>query len=211
MDKLRIIQHAQGYMQKLSNGIDPISGKPVPEDSTLQQERLRKCFGFVAEILEELIQNNGTVLLSGVQNKIPTSTEEFDEPPIELPVESTTNDHLVAIITPQQIQNIEITSTPILPSAFVKKIGAVVDASTKKKVSLARINRWLLKQGYLAETKVRTIVNKSVKVTTPLSAEIGVVEHLVVDKKTGEAKTQLFFSEDAQKFILNNINNIANE
>ena len=198
-------------MQKLSNGIDPISGKPVPEDSTLQQERLRKCFGFVAEILEELIQNNGTVLLSGVQNKIPTSTEEFDEPPIELPVESTTNDHLVAIITPQQIQNIEITSTPILPSAFVKKIGAVVDASTKKKVSLARINRWLLKQGYLAETKVRTIVNKSVKVTTPLSAEIGVVEHLVVDKKTGEAKTQLFFSEDAQKFILNNINNIANE
>lgn len=207
MDKLRIIQHAQGYMDKLSNGIDPISGNPVPEDSTLQQERLRKCFGFVAEILEELIQNNGTVLLSRTQNTIPVSVEESEGPPVE----SISNDHPVVLITPQQVQSIEISSAPILPSAFVKKIGAVVDANAKKKVSLARINRWLLKQGYLAETKVRTIVNKSIKVTTPLSAEIGVVEHLVVDKKTGEAKPQLFFSEDAQKFILNNINNIANE
>lgn len=200
MDKLRIIQHAQGYMDKLSLGIDPISGTPVPEDSTLQQERLQKCFRFVSDILEELIQNNGSISLSENQNAVPDSVAE----PTNIPVPA-------VLITPQQIQNIEVTPTPILPSAFVKKIGAALDSDTKKKVTLARINRWLLKKGYLAETKVRTIVNKSVKIATPLSAEIGVVEHLVVDKKTGEAKPQLFFSEDAQKFILNNINNIANE
>lgn len=200
MDKLRIIQHAQGYMDKLSLGIDPISGTPVPEDSTLQQERLQKCFRFVSDILEELIQNNGSISLSENQNAVPDSVAE----PTNIPVPA-------VLITPQQIQNIEVTPTPILPSAFVKKIGAALDSDAKKKVTLARINRWLLKKGYLAETKVRTIVNKSVKIATPLSAEIGVVEHLVVDKKTGEAKPQLFFSEDAQKFILNNINNIANE
>ena len=200
MDKLRIIQHAQGYMDKLSLGIDPISGTPVPEDSTLQQERLQKCFRFVSDILEELIQNNGSISLSENQNAVPDSVAE--------PTNSPTP---AVLITPQQIQLIEVTPTPILPSAFVKKIGAALDSDTKKKVTLARINRWLLKKGYLAETKVRTIVNKSVKIATPLSAEIGVVEHLVVDKKTGEAKPQLFFSEDAQKFILNNINNIANE
>ena len=200
MDKLRIIQHAQGYMDKLSLGIDPISGTPVPEDSTLQQERLQKCFRFVSDILEELIQNNGSISLSENQNAVPDSVAE----PTNIPVPA-------VLITPQQIQNIEVTPTPILPSAFVKKIGAALDSDTKKKVTLARINRWLLKKGYLAETKVRTIVNKSVKIATPLSAEIGVVEHLIVDKKTGEAKPQLFFSEDAQKFILNNINNIANE
>ena len=200
MDKLRIIQHAQGYMDKLSLGIDPISGTPVPEDSTLQQERLQKCFRFVSDILEELIQNNGSISLSENQNAVPDSVAE----PTNIPVPA-------VLITPQQIQNIEVTPTPILPSAFVKKIGVALDSDAKKKVTLARINRWLLKKGYLAETKVRTIVNKSVKIATPLSAEIGVVEHLIVDKKTGEAKPQLFFSEDAQKFILNNINNIANE
>ena len=200
MDKLRIIQHAQGYMDKLSLGIDPISGTPVPEDSTLQQERLQKCFRFVSDILEELIQNNGSISLSETQNAISDPVAEATNSPVP-----------AVLITPQQIQNIEVTPTPILPSAFVKKIGAALDSDTKKKVTLARINRWLLKKGYLAETKVRTIVNKSVKIATPLSAEIGVVEHLVVDKKTGEAKPQLFFSEDAQKFILNNINNIANE
>ena len=196
MDKLRIIQHAQGYMDKLSLGIDPISGTPVPEDSTLQQERLQKCFRFVSNILEELIQNNGSISLSENQNAVPDSVAE----PTNIPVPA-------VLITPQQIQNIEVTPTPILPSAFVKKIGAALDSDAKKKVTLARINRWLLKKGYLAETKVRTIVNKSVKIATPLSAEIGVVEHLIVDKKTGEAKPQLFFSEDAQKFILNNITN----
>lgn len=187
-------------MDKLSLGIDPISGTPVPEDSTLQQERLQKCFRFVSNILEELIQNNGSISLSENQNAVPDSVAE----PTNIPVPA-------VLITPQQIQNIEVTPTPILPSAFVKKIGAALDSDAKKKVTLARINRWLLKKGYLAETKVRTIVNKSVKIATPLSAEIGVVEHLIVDKKTGEAKPQLFFSEDAQKFILNNINNIANE
>ena len=210
MDKLRIIQHAQGYMDKLSLGIDPISGTPVPEDSTLQQERLQKCFRFVSDILEELIQNNGSISLSEAQNAISDPVAEATNSPA--PAALTTPQQIQRIeVTPQQIQRIEVTPTPILPSDFVKKIGAALDSDAKKKVTLARINRWLLKKGYLAETKVRTIVNKSVKIATPLSAEIGVGEHLIVDKKTGEAKPQLFFSEDAQKFILNNINNIDNE
>lgn len=203
MDKLRVIQHAQMYMDMLSNGIDPISGLPVPEDSTLQQERLKKCFGFVSDILNEVIQNEGVVLLTEKQTE-PTVTNVDSNTALNVPESAIT-------ITPQQIQCIEITNAPILPSAFVKKIGCAVDADIKKKLTLARINKWLLKRGYLADTKVATIVNKTVKVATPLAAQIGVVEHLVVDKKTGEAKPQLFFTRDAQEFILQNINTIANE
>ena len=203
MDKRRVIQHAQTYMDMLSNGIDPISGEPVPEDSTLQQERLKKCFSFVSEILNELIQNNGVVSLSENQTA-PTGGAETSgmSAPVPEPIVS---------ITPQQVQRIEVSNAPILPSAFVKRIGSAVDASTKKKLSLARINKWLLKQGYLADTKVPTIVNKTVKVATPMAAQIGVVEHYVVDKKTGEAKPQLFFTREAQEFILRNINELANE
>ena len=75
MDKRRVIQHAQTYMDMLSNGIDPISGEPVPEDSTLQQERLKKCFSFVSEILNEVIQNNGIVSLSETQTDPAGGTE----------------------------------------------------------------------------------------------------------------------------------------
>ena len=119
MDKLRIIQHAQEYMDKLSNGIDPISGNPVPEDSTLQQERLRKCFGFVAEILEELIQNNGTVLLSRTQNTIPVSVEESEGPPVE----SISNDHPVVLITPQQVQSITYSASNLNAGVMAAEPG----------------------------------------------------------------------------------------
>lgn len=63
MEKIQVIQRAKSYMDMLSNGIDPISGELVKNDSTLQQERLRKCFSFVSEILDEVIKTNGIVTL----------------------------------------------------------------------------------------------------------------------------------------------------
>lgn len=68
-----------------------------------------------------------------------------------------------------------------MPSAFIKNINSVVDAENMEKLSLTTINKWLLKQGYLAESKVATVVNKNVKTVTPLSAQIGVIEQTVVD------------------------------
>ena len=185
----------------LSNGIDPLNGEPVPEDSALQQERLKKCFSFVTEILDEIINNNGIVSLSLSSAPAP---DVSDLSPI--PEASPT----VVKLTTQQLQQVDISPSPLLPSAFVKRINTVVDPRLSCKVSLTKINKWLLKNGYLSETKVPTVVNKSVKVITPLAAKIGVVENLVVDKKTGEAKPQIFFSRDAQEFILQNINEIAN-
>lgn len=42
MDKLRVIQRAKSYMDMLSNGIEPISGELVKNDSALIQERSHK-------------------------------------------------------------------------------------------------------------------------------------------------------------------------
>ena len=203
MDKLRIIQHARSYMDLLSKGIDPISGESVPEDSTLQQDRLKKCFGFVTEILDEIIINDGIVSFSH-SSCLTSDTNSATINPMHDSIPSTVN------LTAQQRRQVTISSAPLLPSAFVKRINAVIDPQSSRKVSLVKINKWLLKNGYLAETKVPTVVNKSVKVITPLATTIGVMESLVVDKKTGEAKSQIFFSQDAQEFILQNINEIAN-
>ena len=58
-----MIMRAKSYMDMLSNGIDPISGNDVPEDTILAQERLRKCFSFVSEILEEAVSQYGLISL----------------------------------------------------------------------------------------------------------------------------------------------------
>lgn len=193
MEKLQVIQRAKSYMDMLSNGIDPISGELVKNDSTFQQERLQKCFSFVSEILDEIIKTNGIVTLPAT---------EFSHGYEAVKKKS------VFSLNQQQRNSIQVTNNPIIPSAFIKNINSVVDSDNMEKLSLTTINKWLLKQGYLTESKVPTVINKNVKTVTPLSTQIGVIEQTVVDPKTGEAKTQLLFSRQAQEFILDNIESI---
>lgn len=193
MDKLQIIQRAKSYMDMLSKGVDPISGVSIENDSTLHQERLQKCFSFVSEILDEIIKTNGIVTMSDSE-----SSHGY----------TIVKKKAVFSIEPQQRMSIQITNDPITPSAFVKNVNSVVNTETTEKLSLTTINKWLLKQGYIAESKVPTVVNRNVKTVTPLSTQIGIIEQTVVDQKTGEAKTQVLFSRQAQEFILNNIDAI---
>lgn len=193
MEKLQVIQRAKSYMDMLSNGIDPISGELVKNDSTFQQERLQKCFSVVSEILDEIIRTNGIVTLPAT---------EFSHGYEVVKKKS------VFSLNQQQRNSIRVTNNPIIPSAFIKNLNSVVDSDNMEKLSLTTINKWLLKQGYLTESKVPTVINKNVKTVTPLSMQIGVIEQTVVDPKTGEAKTQLLFSRQAQEFILNNIESI---
>lgn len=193
MEKLQVIQRAKSYIDMLSNGIDPISGELVKNDSTFQQERLQKCFSFVSEILDEIIRTNGIVTLPAT---------EFSHGYEAVKKKS------VFSLNQQQRNSIRVTNNPIIPSAFIKNINSVVDSDNMEKLSLTTINKWLLKQGYLTESKVPTVINKNIKTVTPLSMQIGVIEQTVVDPKTGEAKTQLLFSRQAQEFILDNIESI---
>ena len=44
MTELETMQRAKMYLDKLAQGIDPISGDEVPEDSVLNNVRLARCF-----------------------------------------------------------------------------------------------------------------------------------------------------------------------
>ncbi len=188
-----MIQRAKSYMDMLSNGIDPISGESVHNDSTLQQERLKKCFGYVSEILEELIRTNGIVSL-------PSTSESLGYTAVK-------NKRAFSLDMDQR-RSIKIMNDPIIPMAFIKNVNAVIDTESTEKLTLKAVTDWLLKQGYISETKAPTLVNKSVKTVSPMSERVGIVEHVTVDPKTGEAKTQLLFSRKAQEYILDNIQNI---
>lgn len=190
MDKLQIIQRAKAYMELLSKGIDPISGEMIENDSVLNQERLKKCFTFVSEILDEIIETNGIVAMSDNE-----ASKGY----------MIVKKKMLFSIDTEQRRRIQITDNPITPAVFVKTINSVVNTEVMEKLSLTTINKWLLKKGYISESKVPTVINKNVKTITPLSNQIGIIEQAVVDTKTGEVKAQLLFSRQAQEFILNNI------
>ena len=190
MDKIKVIQHARSYMDKLSKGIDPISG--MDSTSLLQQEQLRKCFAFVSDILGEVIDNNGLVNLpevTGHNYEIVRKKAAFS-------------------LNPQQKARVWLSENPLSPNSFVKNINAVINENDTEKLSVTAINGWLREKGLMAETHVPTVINKNVKIATSLSGRIGIVEEAVIDKNTGEAKRQLLFTKQAQQFILDNLDEI---
>ena len=52
MNEKTVLAHARDYLRQLSEGVDPIHRCPVPEDSILREERLRRCFAFVAAYID---------------------------------------------------------------------------------------------------------------------------------------------------------------
>ena len=48
MTELETIQRAKMYLDKLAQGIDPISGQEIPNDSVLNNVRLARCFFYVS-------------------------------------------------------------------------------------------------------------------------------------------------------------------
>ena len=55
------MQRAKMYMDKLAQGVDPITNQTIPEDSVLNNVRLARCFFYVSGVLEQVINNGGTV------------------------------------------------------------------------------------------------------------------------------------------------------
>lgn len=47
MTDLEIMQRAKMYLDRLAQGIDPISGQEMPEDTILNQARLARCKGMI--------------------------------------------------------------------------------------------------------------------------------------------------------------------
>lgn len=190
MDRAQIIARAMDYMEQLSRGVDPISHEQVPQDSPVFQPRLQKCFSFVAELLGELIRNNGFTddarrRFSIVERKTPFALRE------------------------NQLRSVCVSEAPVTVQAFLKNINRAVDGDCMEKLSVKSINAWLLDMGYVTEEKAPAVINRTVRRPTQAAAEAGIHEMQAVDPKTGEIKEQLALTRQAQELILASIEEIA--
>ena len=54
MTEIDKLKRAQFIIEKLANGIDPITEKLVPEDDTVNNVKISRCFFYVSDILKDL-------------------------------------------------------------------------------------------------------------------------------------------------------------
>lgn len=150
MTELDIMKHAKSYLDSLSQGIDPISGQPVPGDSVLNNVRLEKCFRYVSGVLEQVIANGGKVV-SGA--------------PVPF------------YITPEELQCISPAQEPLRISQLAKLITDAVDDPQRIPLRATVMTDWLLEKGFI-EKRERPD-GKFQRLPTPTGESIGISVHTV--------------------------------
>ena len=61
MTDLEIMQHAKEYLDKLARGIDPLTGREVPEGEIINNVRISRCLFYVSDVLRQVIENGGAL------------------------------------------------------------------------------------------------------------------------------------------------------
>jgi hypothetical protein len=131
------IEKAKVVLQKIAKGVDPLTGELIDENSFLNDTRIIRCFYFVSEILDSVL--NGTYSIHG--NKLPNF-----------------------IITPEQKSRVQFSPGKIGVNEFSKNINECIDLSKSKKLTGVELNKRLKNMGLLSEiptenSKSRTTLN----------------------------------------------------
>lgn len=181
MTELETMQRAKMYMDKLAQGIDPISNQEVPDDSVLNNVRLARCFFYVSDVLGKMIANGGVI---GGKPKLQAFT-----------------------ISPDQLAQVPVSQEPVRITQLVDMIGAAVENPQMKKLSTTTITNWLLEKGFLE--KQMGPDGKSRRVPTQNGLMLGLSTE-TRQGQYGEYQA-VFYSAAAQQFVLDNLPDILME
>jgi len=128
---------AKEVLIKIANGINPVDGTPINEESFLNDPRIIRCFFYISELLNRVIAGQ-------TNQNLPKPTELH--------------------ITKEEKSLVKFPENKIGVNEFAKCINNVIDLNKSKKLSGVELNKQLKKMGVLSENideqgKVRTIIN----------------------------------------------------
>ena len=181
MTEMEKLFSARECMDKLSNGIDPISDEVLPKDTVLNNVALSRNFFYVSDILRQVIENGGSVV-NRVQKKSYL-------PPFKLSIE--------------QHSQIEITKTPTMIKKFTDSINSLIDESTMQKLKVTAVTTWLVSNGFLCEELIN---DKKIKKPTMEGEHLGIYSETREGQYGGYLA--ILYKESAQKHIVNNLEQV---
>ena len=181
MTELETMQRAKMYLDKLAQGIDPITNQEVPEDSVLNNVRMARCFFYVSDVLGKVIDNGGVI---GGKPKLQAFT-----------------------ISPDQMAQVRISQEPVRVTQLVDMISEAVDNPKMKKLSTTTITNWLMEKGFLE--KQMGLDGKSRRVPTHNGLMLGLSTE-TRQGQYGEYQA-VFYNSAAQRFVLNHLPSILTE
>lgn len=177
MNELDKIARAKMYMDKLANGINPLTDKDVAIDDVVNNVRISRCMFYVSDILRQILDNKGKFKVE-IPNKPPFA------------------------ITSEQLKNYEFSDTPISVTEIAKKINSLIDNCSIKELKTTSITNWLVEIDMLKN--ITNATGKTAKRPTENGYNLGITTEDRISRY-GVAYTVVIYNRNAQQFILDNI------
>lgn len=177
MTELEMIQRAKMYLDKLANGINPLTDQPVAEEDCINQVRISRCLFFVSGVLRKVIENGGTI-----GKPASTKKQAFS-------------------VTQEMLKGYVLSQTPIPVSEITRRINELTDLNSMKKLKYTSIITFMVQSGLL--TQMESADGKTVRYPTAGGASIGISS----EERTGQNGSYqvTVYNSTAQQFILDNI------
>lgn len=174
---MRKLETAIVYVQRITDGNNPVNNMPAEEDSVLNNPNVIRCMYFVKEVLEGVKKNNGYI------GKKPRKRDKS-----EFPLEA------LAAFVYREDKAI---------SKFVQQLNELVDEDMYRKLSYKPISQWLKANGFLAEEYSQEF-NKTITLPTEKGHEIGIRTERRTSSGSGDYMIVLY-GKQAQEYLVHNM------
>lgn len=179
MTELEMIQRAKLYMDKLANGINPLDDTTIPDNEIVNHVRLSRCFFFVSDVLQRVIENGG-IEKQKIKRTIPFS------------------------LSPEDLEAFEFSETPIPISVITNRINALKKNDAMKCLQYSNITSWLAQINLLEVIHVSE--HKTAKRPTSEGTAAGI---LAEERNGTNGPYQIIlYNRNMQQFILEHLDDI---
>ena len=185
---LKRLEIAIQYIRRMSEGRNPVTNRPAPENEVLTNINVHRCLKFIDEVLTDVHKAGGTVGL--VPSRTRTAKAALSE---AFPYE------VLDQYRYEQDQQI---------SYLLKQLNSYLPEERKISVPATAITNWMRENGYL-EKKVINDTGKENSVPSKKGEQLGIYA-----EKGGVYPNEyyrVFYDENAQRFIIKNFRRILSE
>lgn len=179
MTELEMINRAKTYIDKLANGVNPLTDEPVSENDIVNNVRISRCFFYISDLLRRFAEGG-----------FPEAAKKGKKQPF--------------IITEEQRKRFEFSETPISVSEIARRFNAAVNTEGVVQMRYSGITFWLIESGLLSVDRRED--GREVKLPTAAGMELGISQE--VRSGANGSYTVVVYNENAQRYIVDNIDAI---
>ena len=182
----KLAQISSTYLQRMLDGVHPVYNTAIPDDSILNDDNVKKCFSFMIDILDRVMD------LSDVAKKSASSV------PKTYTYTSNYKEVIANLLTDEELRVTKFES--------ILKVNIDQLIAENSRITTYKLSGWLLENGYL-EQKV-SADGRSYRQATELGMQNGIVNRLIENGEL-EPYTAYLFTRKGQQFVYDNLAQIC--